>query len=83
MIAGRRLRYDGLYFTPFSAAVTRPSLAGRTASASDDPADVISLTNRRWLRELRGPNIRLFEWYFNITKGPSLYPHWEAEPVVG
>ena len=37
---------------------------------SDDPADVISLSNRRWLRELRGPNIRLFEWYFNITKGP-------------
>jgi hypothetical protein len=61
--------YDGLYFTPFSAAVTRnPWPAGRRAS--DDPADVISLSNRRWLREYRGPNVRLFEWYFNITKGP-------------
>ena len=60
---------DGLYFTPFSAAVTRPPWpAGRRAD--NDPADVISLSNRRWLRELRGPNIRLFEWYFNITKGP-------------
>ena len=60
---------DGLYFTPISPAVTRPPWpAGRLAS--DYPADVISLSNRRWLRELRGPNIRLFEWYFNITKGP-------------
>jgi len=60
---------DGLYFTPFSPTVTRPPWpAGR--KFSDDPADVISLTNRRWLREFRGPNVRLFEWYFNITKGP-------------
>jgi hypothetical protein len=56
---------DGLYFTPFPRS---PWPAGRVAS--DYPADVISLTNRRWLREFRGPNIRLFEWYFNITKGP-------------
>ena len=60
---------DGLYFTPFSATTTRsPWPAGR--KAADDPADVISLSNRRWLREFRGPNVRLFEWYFNITKGP-------------
>ena len=60
---------DGLYFTPFSAAVTRnPWPAGR--KAADYPADVISLSNRRWLREFRGANVRLFEWYFNITKGP-------------
>ena len=60
---------DGLYFTPFSPTVTRPPWpAGR--KFSDDPADVISLTNRRWLREFRGPNIRLFEWYLNVTKGP-------------
>jgi hypothetical protein len=60
---------DGLYFTPFSPTVTRnPWPAGRRFDS--DPADVISLSNRRWLRELRGPNIRLFEWYFNITKGP-------------
>jgi hypothetical protein len=57
--------FDGLYFTPFPRA---PWPAGRRAA--DDPADVISLSNRRWLRELRGPNIRLFEWYFNISKGP-------------
>ncbi|MBM4256769.1 MAG: DUF1302 domain-containing protein [Deltaproteobacteria bacterium] len=57
--------YDGLYFTPFPRS---PWPAGRRAA--DDPADVISLSNRRWLREFRGPNIRLFEWYFNITKGP-------------
>jgi hypothetical protein len=57
--------FDGLYFTPFPRA---PWPAGRRAS--DDPADVISLSNRRWLREFRGPNIRLFEWYFNVTKGP-------------
>jgi hypothetical protein len=61
--------YDGLYFTLISPTVTRPPWpAGRLAS--NYPADVISLSNRRWLRELRGPNIRLFEWYFNITKGP-------------
>ena len=49
---------DGLYFTPFSATVTRPPWpVGRRSD--NDPADVISLSNRRWLRELRGPNIRL------------------------
>ncbi len=62
-------QFDGLYYTPFSAAVTRhPWPAGR--KASDDPADVISLTNRRWQRNLQGPRTRLFEWYFNLTKGP-------------
>src|SRR5262245_32390669 len=51
--------YDGLYFTPFSPTVTRnPWPAGR--KASDYRADVISLSNRRWLRELRGANVRLF-----------------------
>jgi hypothetical protein len=61
--------FDGLYYTPFSPVVTRhPWPAGR--KASDDPADVISLTNRRWLRNFRGARVRLFEWYFNITKGP-------------
>ena len=61
--------YDGLYYTPFSATVTRyPWPAGR--KASDYPADVISLSNRRWLRNFRGARVRLFEWYFNITKGP-------------
>lgn len=38
--------------------------------ANDFPANVISLSNRRWARELRAANVRLFEWYFNITKGP-------------
>jgi len=61
--------YDGLYFTPFSPTVTRnPWPAGR--KAADYPADVISLSNRRWLREFRGAQVSLFEWYFNITKGP-------------
>jgi len=60
---------DGLYFTPFSPAVTRyPWPAGR--QAADYRADVISLSNRRWLREFRGAQVSLFEWYFNITKGP-------------
>lgn len=49
-------RFDGTYFTP--------------GAAPDFPADTISLSNRRWLRELRGANVRVFEAYFNITKGP-------------
>lgn len=57
--------FDGLYFTPFPRA---PWPAGR--AAADSPADVQALSNRRWHRELREPNLRLFEWYFNITKGP-------------
>src|SRR5262249_6784686 len=56
---------DGLYFTPFPKAPW-PS----NVKASDYPGDTISLSNRRWLRNFRGPNVRLFEWYFNITKGP-------------
>lgn len=48
--------FDGIYFTP--------------GASPRGPADSISLSNRRWLRELRDVNIRLFEWYFNITKGP-------------
>lgn len=48
--------FDGTYFTP--------------GAAPDFPANTLSLSNRRWLRELRGANVRLFEWYFNITKGP-------------
>jgi hypothetical protein len=57
--------YDGLYYTPFPKAPW-PS----TMKAADYPPNVISPSNRRWLRNFRGPNVRLFEWYFNITKGP-------------
>jgi hypothetical protein len=64
-------QFDGLYFTPFSTTDPNrhpwPSTGMRSA---DFPANVISLTNRRWLREFRDVNVRLFEWYFNITKGP-------------
>lgn len=49
---------DGAYFTP--------------GGAPDYPARFVSLSNRRWLRKLREPRIRLFEWYFNIAKGPLL-----------
>lgn len=48
--------FDGTYFTP--------------GAAPDFPANTLSLSNRRWLRNLRGARVRLFEWYFNITKGP-------------
>lgn len=48
--------FDGAYFTP--------------GAAPDFPAHFLSLSNRRWARKLRTPSIRLFEWYFNITKGP-------------
>jgi hypothetical protein len=48
--------FDGTYFTPGAAAFF--------------PADTISLSDRRHLRELRGARVRLFEWYFNLTKGP-------------
>ena len=51
--------FDSLYFTPAAKG-----------GAQDYPADTISLSNRRWLRDLRGARVRLFEWYFNITKGP-------------
>lgn len=51
--------FDGLYFTPAA-----------NGGAQDYPADTISLSNRRWLRTLRGARVRLFEWYFNFTKGP-------------
>jgi Protein of unknown function (DUF1302) len=62
-------QFDGLYYTLFSAAVTRhPWPAGR--KAANYPGDVISLSNRRWLRNQQGPRTRLFEWYFNLTKGP-------------
>src|SRR5262249_56220170 len=60
---------EGLFYPRFSATVPRhPWRAGR--KAWDYPADVISLTNRRWVRKLQGARVRLFEWYFNITKGP-------------
>jgi hypothetical protein len=63
--------FDGLYFTPFSATDPRRHPWPSTGlAASDFPGDVISLSNRRWLRDFRGANVRLFEWYFNITKGP-------------
>ncbi len=57
--------FDGLYYTPFPRA---PWPAGR--AAADYPGDAQALSNRRWHRKLRKPNTRLFEWYFNITKGP-------------
>jgi hypothetical protein len=63
--------FDGLYFTPFSA--TNPNFHPWPSTgmrANDFPANVISLSNRRWARELRAANVRLFEWYFNLTKGP-------------
>src|SRR5712692_1787091 len=57
--------FDGLYFTPFPKP---PWPAGR--QASDYPGDVQSLSNRRWQRLKRRNNLRLFEYYFNIVKGP-------------
>lgn len=48
--------FDGAYFTP--------------GGAPDFPARFVSLSTRRHVRLLRKPRIRLFEWYFNITKGP-------------
>ena len=64
-------QFDGLYFTPFSATNPRQNPWPQTGMKSADfPGNVISLSNRRWLRDFRGPNVRLFEWYFNITKGP-------------
>ncbi len=60
-----KVPFDGLYFTPFPRAPWP-----KTVKAADYPGDVISLTNRRFLRKLRKANVRLFEWYFNITKGP-------------
>ena len=48
--------FDGSYFTP--------------GGGPNFPANTLSLSNRRWAREQRGANVRLFEWYFNLTKGP-------------
>ena len=65
--ASTAVPFDGLYYTAFPRAPW-PGPPGRLAA--DFPGDVISLTNRRYLTQLQEPGIRLFEWYFNVTKGP-------------
>src|SRR2546425_541100 len=63
--------FDGLYFTPtFRAGTTVNIPPWPQGHAADYPGDVQSLSNRRWQRLLRKNHLQLFEWYFNITKGP-------------
>src|SRR5437867_3059147 len=55
--------FDGLYFTPFQVAGKNVPPWPSSMKATDFPGDVISLSNRRWLRNFRAANVRLFEWY--------------------
>ena len=63
--------FDGLYFTPTFRPGTNVNIPPwPQGHAADYPGDVQALSNRRWQRLLRKNHLRLFEWYFNITKGP-------------